>query len=220
MNKQKLKKVFIVDDHPVMREGLKQFIEDEKDLKVCGAGEDIEGSLLAIKKNTPHIVIVDLTLKDGSGMRVIEGIHSLYPDIIMLVYSMHEESIYAERCLKAGAKGYIMKQEPPEKVILALRNVLEGNVYLSNSLKEMLVDRSIKSKLKDDKNSVEILSKRELEVYQLIGRGFKKAALSEQLNLSNKTIETYIENIKKKMRFNSLHEMIIHSVKFHCENIR
>jgi DNA-binding NarL/FixJ family response regulator len=183
-------KVFIVDDHSILREGLSELISREKDFMVCGEAGNISDALRAIADCGPDVAIVDLALEDGSGIRLIENLVYSHTDLSILVLSMHDESIYAERCFKAGAKGYIMKHEPSGKLISALRKVLKG----------------------DSNSAFDCLSNREMEIYQLIGNGLKKQEAAEKLNLSVRTVETYIEHIKKKMNFKDIHEFVMHAV--------
>ncbi|HDY89838.1 MAG TPA: response regulator transcription factor [bacterium] len=213
-------KVFLVDDHPIVREGLSQLISREKDLAVCGEAGDISSALQSIANSKPNVVVVDLTLESGSGLRVIENIKYDNPDLPVLVLSMHDESVYAERCIKAGARGYIMKQEPSDKMISAIRNVLEGKLYVSSSMEKKFLNNFVSGKVGDFHSPDEILSRRELEVYQLFGKGLRKKDIAGHLNLSVKTIETYIENIKKKMNFKSIHEIIMNSVRFQDEDMK
>ncbi len=205
------KKILLVDDHPLLREGLTKLINTQKDLEVIGEAEDVQGALKEIAEGHPDIVIVDLTLEDSSGLRLIEDIDYSNTGLPVLVLSMHDESVYAERCFKAGAKGYIMKKEPPGVVISALRKVLNGNIFLSDKLGAKLLNKMIAGKSEVVKTPIELLSTRELEIYQLMGKGLKKSAIAEQLNLSNKTVENYIERLKKKMNLKSTREVIVHA---------
>lgn len=209
-----MQKIFIVDDHPILREGLTQIINREKDFEVCGEAGDVAGSLEAIRKCRPDAAVVDLTLEDGSGLRLIENLHYYDRSLMVLVYSMHDENIYAERCFKAGARGYIMKEESIEKVILALRKIIGGDYYVSEKLGFRFLRKFVKNSMKDFKSPVDILSNRELEVYQFLGKGLRKTAIADQMGLSVKTVETYIENIKRKMNFRTLHAIIVHAIKF------
>ncbi|GBD97795.1 MAG TPA: response regulator transcription factor [Nitrospirae bacterium] len=207
-------KVFIVDDHPVMCEGLSQLINNETDLTVCGDAPDISNALQSIPECRPDAAIVDISLRKGSGIRLIEELSISNRNLPVLVLSMHEESIYAERCLKAGAKGYIMKQQSPGEVISALRKILDGEIYVSENLRSTLFNKLITKRFKADTSPVDRLSNRELEVFQLIGQGLQTRQVAGELNLSVKTIETYIEHIKQKMNFKSLHELIIHAIRW------
>jgi DNA-binding NarL/FixJ family response regulator len=205
-------KVFIVDDHSILREGLSELISREKDFTVCGEAGNISDALRAIADCEPDIVIVDLALEDGSGIRLIENLVYSHTDLSILVLSMHDESIYAERCLKAGAKGYIMKHEPSGKLISALRKVLKGEVYVSEKLGTRLLNKLAANRNEISNSAFDCLSNREMEIYQLIGNGLKKQEAAEKLNLSVRTVETYIEHIKKKMNFKDIHEFVMHAV--------
>ena len=205
-------KVFIVDDHSILREGLSELISRENDFTVCGEAGNISDALRAIADCGPDIVIVDLALEDGSGIRLIENLVYSHTDLSILVLSMHDESIYAERCFKAGAKGYIMKHEPSGKLILALRKVLKGEVYVSEKLGTRLLNKLAANRNEISNSAFDCLSNREMEIYQLIGNGLKKQEAAEKLNLSVRTVETYIEHIKKKMNFKDIHEFVMHAV--------
>lgn len=213
-NKKTKHRVFIVDDHPIVREGLTELINRQKDLTVCGNAGNIPHALQAIADCRPDIALVDLTLEGGSGIRLVENLMYSDAGLSILVLSMHDESLYAKRCLKAGARGYIMKQEPPEKLLLAIRTVLKGEVYVSEELRKKLLSKIFTDKSDNYNSPVEILSTREMEVYQLLGRGFKKREIAANLILSVKTVENYIEHIKKKMHFKDAHELLMHAVTF------
>ena len=205
-------KVFIVDDHSILREGLSELINREKDFMVCGEAGNISDALRAIADCEPDVAIVDLALEDGSGIRLIENLVYSHTDLSILVLSMHDESIYAERCFKAGAKGYIMKHEPSGKLISALRKVLKGEVYVSEKLGTRLLNKLAANRNEISNSAFDCLSNREMEIYQLIGNGLKKQEAAEKLNLSVMTVETYIEHIKKKMIFKDIHEFVMHAV--------
>ena len=212
-NKAKKKKVFIVDDHAILREGLSHLINSEEDLVVCGESDNISNALQAIGDSKPDIAIVDITLEDGSGIRLTENLTYSHPGISVLVLSMHDEAAYAERCLKAGANGYIMKHESSRKLISAIRMVLNGEIYVSDKLNVTLLHKFVKNKFESFDSSTRPLSNRELEVYQLIGQGLKKHKIAEQLNISVKTVETYIEHIKIKLQLKGTHDVLMHAVK-------
>ncbi len=207
------KKVFIVDDHSILREGLSHLINSEEDLMVCGEADTVSDSLQAIVDSRPDIVIVDISLGDGSGIRLIENLMYSHPDVLTLVLSMHDESAYAERCLKAGARGYIMKQEPSIRLIAAIRKVLDGEIYVSEELNVKFLQQFVANRFEGPGSATELLSNRELEVYQLIGKGLKKQEIAERLSLSVKTIETYVEHIKNKLHLKSSHDVLMCAVK-------
>ncbi len=207
------KKVFIVDDHCILREGLSRLINSEDDLEVCGEADNISDALKTIVDCRPDIVIVDITLRDGSGIRLIENLTYSHPGLPVLVLSMHDEATHAERCLKTGAMGYIMKQESSAKLLSAIRKVLTGGIYVSDKLNVKLLHKFVKDKLESFDFPTELLSNREMEVYQLIGQGLKKHEIAERLNLSVKTVETYIEHIKIKLQLKNTHDVLMHAIK-------
>lgn len=213
-HKKTVYKVLIIDDHPIVRQGLAQLINQEPDFSVCGDAGDIPQALNIIENSNPDIVIVDLSLGFTSGIRLIEDLSQNIPGLLILAFSMHDESIYAERCLKAGARGYLMKQESPEKVITALRTILNGNIHISSKLGSRLLHKFVSKSTYSSDSPVDLLSNRELEVFRLVGQGLKTKKIASELNLSAKTIETYIDHIKKKMNFDDTRSMLMHAVQW------
>jgi len=212
-------KVLIVDDHPIVRKGIAQLINQESDFTVCAGAEDIPQALSAIKTCRPDILIVDLSLGHTSGIRLIEDISLNCSGISILAFSMHDEVIYAERCLKAGARGYMMKQEPPEKIVEALKTILKGEIYISDKMGTRLLHKLVSKKTYTPDSPVELLSNRELEVFRLVGQGLKTRKIAEYLNLSVKTVETYIDHIKKKMNFDDTRNLFLHAVQWTMDEI-
>lgn len=212
---QNRKKIFIVDDHPVFRKGLAQLINEEEDLTVSGEAEAVEDAVRMIRKGLPDLVIVDITLKDRSGIDLIEQLKTLHPGLPVLVISMHDESLYAERVLRAGALGYITKQEMTGNVVSAVRRVLAGKRYISPDMTDTLIGKMVVpgNKAGSGKGSpVEALSNRELEVFQLIGQGYKRRQIADLLHLSVKTVGTHRESIKKKMNLKSAGQLMTQAV--------
>ncbi len=207
-----MKRVLIVDDHPLVRSGLAQLISDESDLEVCGEAADEAQALQLVVTTRPDLVIIDLSLAGGSGLSLIEQIKAHHPAICMLVASMHDESLFAERVLAAGALGYINKQEAPSKIIKAIQRVLSGKVYVSDEMTERLVDSATGSRKESSQSPLQRLSNRELEVFELIGRGMTTGKIADHLQLSIKTIETHRENIKKKLGLGSGQELTRHAI--------
>ena len=207
--------ILIVDDHPIFRKGLIHLINEEEDMEVVAEAEDVFSATQVIKNVLPDMVIVDITLKNTSGLELIKYINEHYKDLPVLVLSMHDENIYAERALKAGAKGYIMKHEMAGQVAEAIRHVLTGKLYISEKMNEKML-ANIFSRPKDqedlDRDPATILSDRELEIFQLIGKGFKRKYISEALNLNVNTIGTYRERIKEKLGFSSSGELITQAI--------
>ena len=192
-------KILIVDDHPVSRKGLAEVINQESGFTVCCEAEDAQQAMKAIKELKPDMAIVDISLKDTSGLEVIQDINVQYPNLPILTFSMHEESIYAERALRTGAKGYIMKVEPTIKIMTAIRQVLSGKIYLSDKMAEKLLHNYVSDKSEVITSSVDCLSNRELEIFSLIGQGHGISKIAEKLHLSRKTIETHRVHIKEKL---------------------
>ena len=212
-NTMQKKKIFIVDDHCILREGLSHLINSEEDLMICAEADNASDALKAVADCKPDIAIVDISLGDGSGIRLIENLMYSYPGLLILVLSMHDESTHAERCLAAGARGYIMKQEPSGKLITAIRKILGGEIYVSDKLNVKLLHKLVKNRFEGFDYPTKLLSNRELEVYQFLGRGIKKHEIAERLNLSVKTVDTYIEHIKIKLQLRGTHDVFMHAVK-------
>jgi DNA-binding NarL/FixJ family response regulator len=198
-------RILIVDDHPLVRTGFAQLIGDCADLEVCGEAGDMAEALRQIDATSPDLAIIDLSLAGGSGLDLIERVRSRNKDILMLVASMHDETLYAERVLAAGARGYINKQEAQDSIIRAIRQVLSGKVYLSQQMTDRLLSGMVDSN--GEKRDIDSLSNRELQVFELIGEGVSSSQIAEQLNLSIKTIETHQAHIKKKLGLGSAHEL-------------
>ncbi len=203
------KKVLVVDDHPIVREGLADLINKEKDIVVCGCAKDIPETIEAIKKLDPDVVTIDISLEGASGLELIKDIKTRFPGLPVLALSMHPESFYAERAVRAGAKGYITKQEATKNVITAIRKVLGGGLYLSETMKEKLLHSLVSDRESDASVSpIDRLTDRELEVFSLLGQGRGTRQIAEQLCLSIKTIETYRSRIKEKLNLSSGSELL------------
>jgi len=199
--------IMIVDDHPLVRSGFRQLFESENDMNVCCEAATMKEALQLIKHCKPNLAIIDLSLPDGNGLELIKRVHTQYPDILILVSSMHDEDLFAERVLKAGAKGYINKQEAGEQVIVAARQVLDGKIYLSSHMAERLLLEQEGNPRAPLLSPVEHLSNRELEVFELIGHGMTTGEIADKLSISVKTIETHRANIKTKMGLSSAGEL-------------
>jgi len=199
-------RVLLVDDHPLVRRGLAEVIAREPDLETCGEAADVLEAMREVERTHPDVVVVDLTLKTGHGIELIEKLKSRDPQIKTLVSSMHEETLFAERVLRAGAMGYITKQEPPEALVQAIRQVLRGELYLSPRMTSRLLHRAVGgSAVQED--PVQGLSNREIEVYEMIGQGLTIQQIATRLHLSPKTVETHREKIKQKLNLKSSTEL-------------
>jgi DNA-binding NarL/FixJ family response regulator len=209
----KKKTVFIVDDHPLLRQGLALLINREPDLAVCGEAEEAHTAIKAIIRDKPDILIVDISLNGPDGLDLLKQIRSLYPDLPVLILSMHDESIYAERALRARANGYIMKQEATEKVLVAVRCILSGDIYLSERMSRKLLHQYISAGgSAQTRSQLSALSDRELEVFRLIGEGRGTRQIADKLHLSVKTVETYQAHIKDKLSLRSGRELVQHAI--------
>ena len=207
-------KILLVDDHPLVREWLTNLINEETDFEVCGQAGDAREALDLIGKLSPRIAVVDISLEGGSGLELIKDIKAQHPEVAALVLSMHDEALYAERAMRAGAAGYIMKREATSKVLDALRAVLAGGLYFSNAVNALLAQKLIHGSA-GKPTAAEILSDRELEVFQLLGRGFNTRQISEQMKVSFKTVQAYCARIKEKLNLANINELIFHAVRWH-----
>jgi DNA-binding NarL/FixJ family response regulator len=206
-------KVFLVDDHPIVRQGLALFIEREPDLMVCGEAEDATSALQAIRDATPDFVILDISLNGPDGLELLKTLRVRYPNLPALVLSMHDESVYAERALRAGANGYIMKQEAADKVITAIRHILGGDVYLSDRLTKQMLQQFVNGSI-SPRDPLAKLSDRELEVFRLIGAGHGTRQIADELHVSTKTVESYQAHIKEKLALRNARELVQHAVEW------
>jgi DNA-binding NarL/FixJ family response regulator len=206
------KRIFLVDDHPIMRQGLAQLINHEPDLSVCGEAENARGAMEMIGKLDPDLLILDISLPDKNGIEVIKDIQAQGWKLPILVVSMHDESLYAERVLRVGGRGYVMKQEGGKKLVDAVRHVLSGKVYVSESISAKILDVFSGRASKADVSPIDRLSNRELQVFELIGGGKTTREVAKQLHLSIKTIEVHRMNIKKKLGIKTGAELVHRAV--------
>jgi len=212
-NLKAAKRILIVDDHPMMREGLAQLIEHEPDLCAACQADDAAQALNAIASCAPDLAVVDISLPGKSGLELIKDIHALHPSLPILVLSMHDESLYAERVLRAGGRGYIMKQEGGKKLMEAIRQVLNGQIYVSERISAKILEM-FSGRSTETHSPVEHLTDREFEVFQLIGQGQGTRQIAQHLHLSIKTVEVHRSNIKKKLQLNSGAEVIRYAIRW------
>jgi DNA-binding NarL/FixJ family response regulator len=206
--------VFLVDDHPLVREWLTQFIQREHDLTVCGEAEDTQEAFKGIAETKPAIVIADISLKSTHGLELVKDLQVQYPDLPVLVLSMHDESLYAERVLRAGARGYITKQEATKKILLAIRQVIAGQIYISEKMASRMVHKMVMGRADNQKSPIERLTDRELEVFQLIGRGQATRRIAAELHLGIKTVESYRARIKEKLKLEDGTQLLQHAIQW------
>jgi DNA-binding NarL/FixJ family response regulator len=211
-NKSKATQVVVIDDHPILRQGISQLINQERDLAVCGEAGDVPSGLRFLEAHKCDIILLDISLNGKSGIEFLKDIKVQHPKIPVIILSMHDENIYASRALRAGASGYIMKQAAAEKVIEAIRTVLKGEVYLSEKMKAKILNQLVAGKTTTFTSPIEQLSDRELEVFTLLGQGHGTRAISEKLHLSVKTVESHRAHIKEKLKLKSAMELIHNAI--------
>jgi DNA-binding NarL/FixJ family response regulator len=207
------KRVFIVDDHPILCKGLTQLINTQANLMVEGQAEEAHEAFERLAKTKVDIAIVDLSLKDGNGLELVKALKTRLPKLPVLVLSAHDEALYAERALRAGARGYIMKQEATEKLLGAIRQIINGEIYVSDDLKLRMLEKVAVGRA-ETASPMECLSDRELEVFQLIGRGFKTREIAEKLCVSFKTVDAYRTRIKEKLNLDNSAHLVHHAIQW------
>jgi DNA-binding NarL/FixJ family response regulator len=207
-------RVFIVDDHPLVREGLANLINRQDDLIVCGEAEDSAQAIASIKKAQPDVALIDISLKNESGLELVKHLENQFPQVALIVLSMHDEDLYAERALRAGARGYVMKREASKSVLASIRRVLKGEVYVSKRIVKRIAKRLISSREAVATSPVERLSDRELEIFRLLGQGCTTSQIARDLNLSLKTVQEYCARAKEKFGVKSLLELLRAAVRW------
>ncbi len=214
MSAAQKKRILVVDDHQLLRQGITQLVNEQADLVICGEAEDRAGALDMAEKARPDLAVVDLSLKDQNGLELIKDLKVRFPRVAVLVLSMHDESLYAERALRAGARGYIMKREASLKVLDAIRQILDGGVYVSDSIVATILDKVTGRVPVSSTATPDVLSDRELEVLRLIGRGCGAQEIAKQLHVSAKTVEAHRANIKTKLKLDTAHELLQFAIRW------
>lgn len=194
-----MKRIYLVDDHPMMRAGLRDHIANQPGLQVCGEASTAAEAIVEIPQLRPDLVMMDLTLPDRSGLELVKDLRILMKRLLILMFSMHDEMLYAERVLRAGAQGYLMKGAPPEQIDKALRTVLEGGIYLSDKAARHVLRGSIRSRDGSMRSRMETLTDRELEIFQHLGQGLGNSEIAARLHISNRTVDTHRTNIRTKL---------------------
>jgi DNA-binding NarL/FixJ family response regulator len=202
------RRIFIVDDHPLVREGLANLINQQPDLVVCGQAEDAAQTLAGIGANRAELALIDISLKTASGLELVKDLKIHHPDVALIVLSMHDEMLYAERALRAGARGYVMKRETTKEVLTAIRRVLQGDVYVSERVVNLMARRLGSPRKASATTPVEQLSDRELEIFRLLGQGRTTSQIAVDLHLSLKTVQAYCARAKDKFGVDSLTELL------------
>jgi DNA-binding NarL/FixJ family response regulator len=208
-------KVLLVDDHPLVREWLATLINQQADLEVCGETDSAPAALQMIGQVNPEFAIVDISMERGSGLELIKDIRANHPHVMVIVLSMHDEALYAERALRAGARGYIMKREATKNVLQAIRQVRGGKLYVSDKMAMKMAEKFVDGKPAQLGSPVEKLSDRELEVFQLLGRGYSTRKIAEELHVSFKTIQAFSARIKDKLGLTTATELLLEAVRWH-----
>jgi len=209
---KKEKKILMVEDHPIFRMGMCELIDQEKDLTVCGSAEDVQEALNLVETEKPDLIIVDLSLKNSNGMELIKEISKSRKKIPMLVLSMHEESLHARRCLLAGAQGYLMKHETKDSIITAIRRIFSGKKFISQRVMDTLLDQLHEEPETMQRSPIHNLTDRELEIFEMIGKGVSSGRIAKQLHLSVKTISAHRERIKQKLGIKSSGELVRYAI--------
>jgi len=212
LSKKNARRILIVDDHPIVRQGLRRLMENEEDLSVCGEVETARDARIAIKELNPDAVIVDISLKQGDGIELVRDVRAHYATLPMLVLSMHDEAIYAERMLSAGANGYIMKQAASEQFLASLRRVLDGGIYVSEAVGSNMIQKFASGGSYISANPIDRLSNRELQILHMIGKGMSTRETANSLNLSVKTVESHRQRIKRKLNLNTGAQLVQYAV--------
>ena len=207
-------KVLLVDDHPLVREGLVNLISQQADLQICGEAGSESQALELIRMVQPHVAIVDISLETGSGIELIKSIKAMFPAVTVLVLSMHDELLYAERALRAGARGYVMKREAAKKVIEAIRCVLAGQLYVSDKIAALMAEKFVEGRQAANASPIEQLSDRELEVFQLLGLGHNTRQIADHLHVGFKTVQAYCARIKQKLKLANATELLREAIRW------
>jgi DNA-binding NarL/FixJ family response regulator len=207
-------RILLVDDHPLVRDSLRRIIQQEGDLSVCGEADNGNQALELVVSTKPHLVILDLTLKDSHGLELVKNLSDSHPEVLTLVFSMHEETLHAERVIRAGARGYLSKEEPPAKVLQAIRKVLGGEIHWSEKAANWVASQIACRPRPSSNFSVDRLTDRELQVFELVGEGQSTRQIASVLHIDASTVETYRARIKEKLNLKSSSELLQYAIRF------
>lgn len=207
-------KIILIDDHPLMRKGVAMTLEEEIDFDVVAQASDAESSIAMFDEHKPDVAIIDISLPGMNGLELLKHVISRFPDVKCLIVSRHEEELYAERAIRAGARGYLMKVEAGDKIVQAVRQVINGGLYLSSDINQKILMNLATGSSSANQTPLEILSDRELEVFELIGNGVPTKEIAAKMHVSVKTIESYRSRIKQKLKIESASELMHHAVKW------
>lgn len=207
-------RVLIVDDHPAIREALRETISGKMGIELCGEAATAEEALRLVAKEKPNVAVVDISLEDAHGLDLVQNIRVQYPDVQVIVFSMYDEDVYAERAIRAGASGYLMKSEPTQKVVEAIRWVVRGEVYLSHRMASKILSKVARGQSARPSFAVDEFTDREMAVFQMLGEGYTVEEITDRLSLSRKTVETYRRRAKEKLGFDTVSELLQFAVQW------
>jgi DNA-binding NarL/FixJ family response regulator len=207
-------RVYLVDDHPAIREAIRDTIESTIDMEVCGETSSADEAFRDIEELRPDVAVVDISLNDAHGLDLVQNVRAQYPDVRTLVFSMYDENVYAERAIRAGAAGYLMKSEPTKNIVEAVRCADDGEVYLSRKMSSRILNKVAMGKTSEPSFAVDELTDREMAVFQMLGQGYSVQEIQDRLSLSRKTIETYRRRAKEKLGFDTVSELLQHAVQW------
>jgi DNA-binding NarL/FixJ family response regulator len=211
-------RILLVDDHPLVRSALADLISEEQDLEVCGEAGSVPDALQKMSESPADLAIVDISLEDGSGLELVKTMRQQNPSVPVIVFSMHDEKIYAERCIRAGARGYVMKRESTRRIIAAIRDAISGRVAISPDMAQLFSRKFVRGQVPADSSPLECLSERELEIFQLLGSGCDTRTAADRLRINVKTVQTYCSRIKEKLGLDSATELLVEAVRWTDSN--
>ena len=206
--------VFIVDDHPAIREAIRDTIEGTIDMEICGEASSSDDAFREIEELQPDVAIVDISLNDAHGLDLVQNVRSQHPEVRMVVFSMYDENVYAERAIRAGASGYLMKSEPTKNIVEAIRSVHDGEVYLSRRMASRILNKVAMGRSSEPSFAIDELTDREMAVFQMLGQGYSVQEIQDRLSLSRKTIETYRRRAKEKLGYDTVSELLQYAVQW------
>ena len=207
-------RVYLVDDHPAIREAIRDTIESTIDMEVCGETSSADDAFHDIEEIRPDVVVVDISLNDAHGLDLVQNVRAQYSEVRMIVYSMYDENVYAERAIRAGASGYLMKSEPTKNIIEAVRSAHDGEVYLSRKMSSRILNKVAMGRTSEPSFAIDELTDREMAVFQMLGQGYSVQEIQDRLSLSRKTIETYRRRAKEKLGFDTVSELLQYAVQW------
>jgi DNA-binding NarL/FixJ family response regulator len=207
-------RVYMVDDHPAIREAIRDTIEGTIDMEICGESSSSDEAFRDIEELRPDVAIVDISLNDAHGLDLVQNVRAQYPDVRIVVFSMYDENVYAERAIRAGAAGYLMKSEPTKNIVEAIRSAHEGEVYLSSKMSSRILNKVAMGRTSEPSFAIDELTDREMAVFQMLGQGYSVQEIQDRLSLSRKTIETYRRRAKEKLGFDTVSELLQYAVQW------